>query len=218
MPIPDFNGDTFVAFMDISGFKEMMKKGENAVRAIDHFYTSGYSVLRQHNRVHGMFVSDCAILFAHGGVGPEGKLRDILTVIEKLNRDLLQYEIMLTTSIAYGQFSYHQRLEFTGIEKNPIYGNAYVSAFLDNEAGNPRIQPGQCRIIKRGLPEIDWTRIPQIESADKYYNYYWMIRNLNQLQRFKNLYNDAYQQKYKGMFDAISKVANEPNEGDVDSH
>lgn len=111
MPIPNYHGDTFVAFADISGFKEMMKKGEKAVRAIDRFYTSGYSILQRRNHVHGMFVSDCAILFAHDGE-PNEKLRNILALIEELNRDLLQHEIMLTTSIAYGQFSYHQRLEF----------------------------------------------------------------------------------------------------------
>jgi hypothetical protein len=149
MPIPNFNGETFVAFMDISGFKEMMKKQDKAIRALDHFYRSGYSTLRRNNNVHGMFVSDCAILFAHNGNGTEDKLRSILTVIEQLNRDLLQHEIMLTTSISYGKFSYHQRLEFPGIEKNPIYGNAYVASFLDNEVGQPRIQPGQCRIVIR---------------------------------------------------------------------
>lgn len=212
MPIPDYHGDTFVAFADISGFKEMMKNGEKAVHAIDRFYTSGYSILQRHNGVHGMFVSDCAILFAHDGDGAEGKLRNILSVIELLNRDLLQHEIMLTTSIAYGEFSYHQRLEFPGIEKNPIFGNAYVSAFLDNEAGNPRIQPGQCRIIKRGLPNLNWAEMPQIEDSEKHYNYFWMVRNANQLRRFKDLYNDAYQQKYRGMFDAINRIANEPND------
>jgi hypothetical protein len=215
MPVPDYHGETFVAFMDISGFKEMMKKQEKAVRAIDHFYKSGYSILQQNNNVHGMFVSDCAILFVHNGNEPEGKLQSILAVVEQLNRDLLQHEIMLTTSISYGQFSYHQRLEFPGIEKNPIYGNAYVAAFLDNEAGQPRIQPGQCRIIKRGLPPIDWTKFTRIENSDKHKNYYWMVTHLNQVQSFKKSYKDAYQQKYRGMYDAINKAANDTLQGTV---
>jgi hypothetical protein len=41
-----------------------------------------------------------------------------------------------------------------------------------------------------------------------------MIRDRNQLRRFKELYNDAYQQKYRGMFDAINKIANEPEKAD----
>lgn len=211
MPIPGFQGDTFVAYADISGFKEMMKKGEKAVRAIDIFYKSGYSLLQRHNHIHGMFISDCAILFAHDGDGPHEKFRNMLAVIEGLNRELLQHEIMLTTSIAYGQFSYHQRLEFDGIEKNPIYGNAYVAAFLDNEAGTPSIQPGQCRIIKHGFPNINLSDMPQIEETEMHYNYFWMVRNNNQLRTFKELYNDTYQQKYRGMFDAINKIANEPD-------
>lgn len=207
MPVPDFNGETFVAFSDISGFKEMMKNQEKAVKAIDRFYSSGYSVLRQNKGVHGMFISDCAILFVHSNDAHEYKLKKILSVIEQLNRELLPHEIMLTSSVAYGQFSYHQRLEFPGIEKNPIYGNAYVAAFLDNETGQPKIQPGQCRIIRRGLPDLDVKNFDKVEVSDKHWNYYWMINNMANAQAFNNLYKDAYQQKYRGMYDALRKAA-----------
>lgn len=59
MPIPDFDGSTFVAFTDISGFKQVMKEDQRAIRALARFYTCGFGVLRQDRSVHGIFVSDC---------------------------------------------------------------------------------------------------------------------------------------------------------------
>lgn len=44
MPINNFNGNTFVAYMDISGFKELMKQ-QRAVDAIKYFYSCGYEAL-----------------------------------------------------------------------------------------------------------------------------------------------------------------------------
>ncbi|MBC7948405.1 MAG: hypothetical protein H7Y42_11030 [Chitinophagaceae bacterium] len=207
MPIPDFQGDTFVAFADISGFKEMMKTQETAVRAIDKFYTAGYRILQEEPTVHGMFISDCAIIFVNAG-STEERLLKILSVIDRLNRQLLQHEIMLTTSISYGDFSYHQRLEFQGIEKNPIFGNAYVTSFLDNEAGQPRIQPGQCRIVKKNLPHVDMTRFLSLEDSGKHWTFYWMTSDPAEIEAFKRMYRDAYQQKYRGMLHAIKTAAN----------
>lgn len=183
---------------------------------MDCFYTAGFSILQRHNNVHGMLVSDCAVLFAVGNHLPIIKLRNILSVTEQLNRELIRNEIMLTTSIAYGQFKYHQRLEFPGIEKNPIYGHAYIAAFLDNESGHPRIQPGQCRIVKKNLPPIDFSDLERTRETKNHYYYYWMLSNSAQIQNFNNLYNDAYQLKYRGMLDAINKAVSgtlpaEPN-------
>jgi len=48
MPIADFNGNTFVAFTDISGFKELMKNDLVALDAIKEFYH--YTI--NHNGIH----------------------------------------------------------------------------------------------------------------------------------------------------------------------
>ena len=113
---------------------------------------------------------------------------------------------MLTTSIAWGNFSYHNRIEFPGINKQPIYGNAYVSAFLDNETGSPRLQPGQCRIIKQGLPTEVIPFFAQhslIEGAKSHHHYYWMVEKTEEIQEFKNRYQNSYNLKYAGMLNAI---------------
>lgn len=203
MPIPDFDGDTFVAFSDISGFKEMMKHEDRAAKALDHFYTAGYRILQTHSRVNGIFISDCAVLFVNDHDNAWDQLQALLEVIEELNRAVLKHDIMLTTSIARGRFSYHQRLEFTGIEKNPIYGNAYIAAYLDNAVGRPRIQPGQCRILKNGLDDSDELRLPRLVNELSHYYFYWMVHAENNIHSFSALYADAYQQKYRGMLEAI---------------
>jgi len=46
MPVQNFSGETFVAFMDISGFKEMMKDKHQAVKALDRLYQTGFEFLR----------------------------------------------------------------------------------------------------------------------------------------------------------------------------
>lgn len=208
MPIPDYDGKTFVAFADISGFKEMMKHDDKAVKALDRFYTSGYDVLFDHPEVHGLFMSDSAVLFVNSDGAPQEQLPHLLAVIEQLNRRVLEHDIILTTSIAYGRFCYHQRIEFAGIEKNPVYGNAYVAAWLDNEKGQPQIQPGQCRIVKRGLEDFKVDTFPRLTDENNHFHFYWMVKNSRVIPVFNELYADTYQQKYRGMLEAMKAAVN----------
>jgi len=120
---------------------------------------------------------------------------------------------MLTTSVAYGHFKYQERIEFVGIEKNPTYGNAYVSTFLDHEIGRPKIQPGQCRVVKRNLPDdirkaLDNEKhdeiLKMVKEKDKdHYYFYWMRENPNEIESFEKSYRDAYNLKYAGMVGAL---------------
>jgi len=222
MPINNYDGDTFVAFLDISGFKELMRNEEKAWKALDKLYQYGYEILRNQNnecRVEGIFISDSGVLFVRRDnrnmPSILESLKSLLVMIKKINEKMREHDFMLTTSIAYGKFRYQERIEFEGIEKNPIYGNAYVSAFLDNENGQPKIQPGQCRIVKENLPN-DITRtieqsqdndifrmIRRREGDDKHYYYYWMVDDSSGIKRFEQVYKDAYNLKYAGMLKAL---------------
>jgi len=210
MPIPDFDGETFVAFMDISGFNEMMKEDRLAVKAIDRLYSNGYQVLQDNQNINGLFVSDCGVLFVrnHGNNECRHQLEDLLNALEELNKRLLRDDIMLTTSIAFGRFSYHQRIEFEGIEKNPVYGHAYASAFLDNEVGKPRIQPGQCRIVKKGLCDLDFSSFHRMKERSSHWYFYWMVSTQEEIGEFEKQYTDAYRLKYSGMLKALKGAAN----------
>ncbi len=222
MPIRDYDGDTLVAFLDISGFKELMRNGKKAWKALDRLYQYGYEILISQDdicRIDGLFISDSGVLFVRGnnGIRPNilESLSSLLMKIKIINERMRENKFMLTTSIAYGKFRYRERIEFEGIEKNPIYGNAYVSAYLDNENGRPKIQPGQCRIVEKNLP-IEIARaveqsqdneifrmIKKREGDNKHYYYYWMVNNPHEIERFEQKYKDTYNLKYAGMLEAL---------------
>jgi len=222
MPINSYEGDTFVAFVDISGFKELMKDEKKAWNALDRLYQYGYEFLRnQHNecRVEGIFISDSGLLFVRRDnqimVSASESLKSLLVIMKRINEKLRENDFMLATSIAYGKFKYQERVEFIGINKNSIYGNAYISAFLDNENGKPKIQPGQCRIVKANLPDDVTSALEQgqengiysmIRERDgdtKHHYYYWMVNHPDEIERFEQNYRDAYNLKYTGMLKAL---------------
>jgi hypothetical protein len=180
MAIANFNGETFVAFTDIAGFKAMMNDGDRAPRALDALYASGFHILRDQEgdaKVEGLFVSDCGILFVRGGDTPERKLDTLFLALRVLNQRCFESAVSLTTSIAWGHFQYHERIEIPGIEKNPVYGNAYVAAVMDAESGAVRMYPTDCRVLKAHLPPglDEHLRLrPRIREAPKHYYFEWM--------------------------------------------
>lgn len=205
MPIADFNGNTFVAFTDISGFKELMKNDATALKAIKYFYQTGFNVLRETDNVEGFFVSDCGILFSRNGDN-QTKLLSILDAVKKINKRMIERNYMLTTSISFGSFDYQGKIEFQGIEKNAIYGGAYVQSFLDNETGKPKIQPGQCRLVKQNLPQLEIENIPLLVERGndrQHLYYYWHLDNPEEIQNFEKNYRDSYSLKYAGMINAL---------------
>ncbi len=222
MPVKRFNDNTFVAFTDISGFKDIMKDEKHAFRVLDSFYQAGYNTIQSNKEdINGFFVSDCGILFVRNtNQSKENQIVSLLKALEDINRRLLQDDIMLTTSIAYGHFKYHQRLEFKGIEKNPIYGHAYVAAYLDHETNKPKIQPGQCRILSKSITNIDIdidldnntnpenTILNKVIQKGSHYYFYWNVNDSNDIDSFNKSYNDSYKLKYQGMIESLKKYSN----------
>ena len=198
-----------------------MKDEKRGWRPLDRFYKYGYEVLQeisqQNISIEGLFVSDSGILFVRNRNNRIDCLKALLRVIKELNKKMLNDDFMLTTSIAYGEFKYQERIEFRGIEKNSIYGNAYMSAFWDNENGKPNIQPGQCRIVKKNLPE-DLIQVTENNNDDEtlrmikkrnndenHYYFYWMREEPHEISEFEKEYNDTYNLKYAGILKALKK-------------
>lgn len=203
----NFNGETFVAYVDISGFKELMKNKSKAKEALDTFYQAGFDILREEQSIDGLFVSDCGVIFVRSGNDNLSKLNDLLVVIKKINRKMICADFMLTTSIAYGDFNYNGKLELENVRKNQILGPAYLNAFLDNEIGKPKIQPGDCRIIKSTIPKnIDISTIDLIKQKpgdNSHLYYYWNLSRPEEIQDFENKIKDAYSLKYEGIKKAL---------------
>ena len=201
----NFHEKTFVAFLDISGFKEMMKEDDNkAINALDTLYQAGYDTLIP-DKVEGFFISDCGILFARGAdTNSENtisqRLKEILDAIKTINLKMLGKGYMLTTSVSYGDFDYASKLEFPGISKSPIYGNAYVQAYFDQEKGKPRIQPGECRIVMEHFPSNDITLDDSdfnlLRQKGKHLYFYWNLRSAVEIDDFERRYKNS---KYSGM-------------------
>jgi len=209
--------DTFVAYLDISGFKEMMKENL-AIEAMRQFYQAGYDYRERYNEVDGFFVSDCGILFVRkDDISNEEKLNHILLAIKFINKRMLEKDFMLKTSIAYGEFEYIRKLELSGIEKNPVYGNAYVKAVLDSEKNPPKLEPGLCRLVKEGLPDElnrdnhvfeELKFLKQRKNDKKHLYYFWNLDNPDNIEEFEEKYNDAYKWKFKGMLEALKNTYN----------
>lgn len=212
---PDiFDGQTFVAFIDISGFKEMMNNNDRAWTALDTFYNAGYTELSHYDReIGGIFVSDCGVLFWGNDLRDSSiedkkfALKSLLSSIKNINLEMSSEDFILTTSIAYGSFKFQRRIETERIRKNPIYGNAYLTSYLDNAKGTPKIQPGQCRIVTEGIPPdvLDCEFLKRGSSSSKHYYYYWMVENEDEINGFEELYKDSYNLKYRGMLQALQK-------------
>ena len=112
MPVDDFSGDTFVAFVDISGFKQKLQKNVfQAKTVLEGFYKTGYSTLKENDKIKGFFISDCGILIVdpRNSQAPEERYDDLhtlFTAIKEINKRMLKQSILLTASSAYGYFHY----------------------------------------------------------------------------------------------------------------
>ena len=146
-------------------------------------------------------------------------LESLLNVVKIINNKMLESDYMLTTSIAYGEFKYQERIEFPGIGKHPIYGNAYVQAFLDNASGLPKIEPGFCRILRKNLPQEIIVGSPQLNNSpfnmlserkgDKNCIYfYWNLNAPRDIEKFESEYKNSYSLKFSGMLKALKHPLN----------
>jgi hypothetical protein len=174
----DFHGETFVAFVDISGFKVFMNDKDKAYKALDKFYNIGYDSLKSNSYqndingidgIDGFFISDCGILFPrfHGeehnklDFQPyQSALSNLLNIIEQISKEMISSRddrdnFMLKVSIAYGEFKYYERTVSPIIDKTFFLGNAYLNAFLDNESKKHKLDPGQCRILIKNQQNVN---------------------------------------------------------------
>lgn len=199
----NFSGQTFVAFIDICGFKAMMSEENKASIALDKFYQIGYEELQACRDINGIFISDCGILYVTRDTSKKEKLEILLRIVRSINLKMLEADYMLTTNIAYGDFSYQERIEFNGISKNLMMGNAYVKAFLDSQA-KPKIDVGECRILKEDIEE-DFFENPHLCPRGKYFYYYWNVEDPEKIDLFKKDYKDS---KYIGALQVLKDYSN----------
>jgi len=232
MPLnEDYDGETLVAFIDISGFKKLLREKDGNLKAeesLRKFFKIVFDKLYDSNRVdhpkyslpvEGLFVSDCGVVFLRKGEEDNRRRMNVLLeIIRDISKEMLRYNYLLPTSIAYGQFSYKALNEFTGIVKNMIWGNAYLNAFLDSEIKekNEKILPGQCRIVSKNLPhnvesqfghgEDIFKMINRRGSDEKRYYYYWSLDNSNYIDEFESKYCEIMKMNNEEKYDRIKSL------------
>lgn len=231
--MPNFEGDTFVAFIDISGFKNLIKQNK-AQDKLNIFFNEGARVIRKYEDLNGILASDSCILFIniedYSTLNLTDQIRilvSLLDAIKEINETMLRTRVMLTTSVAYGHFRYEDRIELARMRKNLFYGNAYVDAFIDNEYGERKIRPGECRIVGKKLPPtlksyLDMNNkeyvgdplfkntLELLKKDRRHYYFYWMIRNLgdsSEITSFKRNYTKAYNSRYENIRNLLKKEA-----------
>ena len=225
-----FDGTTWVAFLDVSGFKEMMKEVSTAENALNKFYKTIFKaiIMANHNFPKAMFgsggtsinslvVSDCAVLFVNNQKASEDVTRDLyllLSTIASINRELINPQIspqiITTCAVSYGQFKYVNRGQDMHTEKNFFYGETYVKAYLGNEELSKL--PGHCRILIKNLniPSDLSEKFPfsAIKKNHDHYDFYWMFNNLEGVKSFEEKYAHLSQERYRQMATLLSNPTN----------
>jgi len=209
----NFEGKTFVAYIDISGFKEFMKSKKKAWNALNSLYQHSFDILKDNEELVGIFVSDCGVIYVDNEImDMKRKLKCLLNAIREINEMVLQDGFMLTCSIAYGEFEYKEKFTFKRMEKSAFQGNAYLNAYLDNEKGNPKIYPGQTRLVIPDnlssdiefcdlLNDIESNNqfdeiLKFIKKIKKHYYFYWMLNDPLKIDEIDNKYKEIYTSKY----------------------
>lgn len=205
MPINNFSGTTYVAFSDLNGFKEMMRSPERAAKALDKFYRTVYSLKAepQYSGVQTLAVSDCAISFI-GNEQNRDSLPLLLGFLKELHLEMIKADYLVTSSVAHGQFSYHERIELSGLEKNMFLGDAYLKSYLNNG----KCPEGSITIIcddneKDNILQSSGTYRDFLKSTRRGVirglQFYWAVSSALEIDKFEEAYQDTYRLKYRGM-------------------
>jgi hypothetical protein len=225
-----FDGNTWVAFLDVSGFKEMMKITPNADNALNKFYKTIFKavIVANHNFPKDMFssgrttisslvVSDCAVIFVDNQKAPVDVNRDLfrlLSIVSSINRDLISSQVtprlITTCAISCGQFKYVNRGQDMHTEKNFFYGDAYIKAYFGNE--ELKRFPGHCRILEKevNIPQDLAAQFPfkVLKKNGDFHDFYWMLNDLNGLPVFEQKYSHVSREKYR----QIGLLLNDPED------
>ena len=205
MSLKNFDGNTFVAFVDISGFEKKVKNNlDKAMDILNFFYNTGYNLLKNinNNFISGIFVSDCAILYINidntnaSEYIIKEQFKNFLNIIKELNKNCINENIMLTTNIAYGKFKYNEKFEIENIQKGAFAGNAYIAAFAASEG---KMDICGCRILKENVP-FKFEQLKNdsiITSEKKYWHFWWQCKTEEKVNIYMKRYKEIKKQ-YKG--------------------
>lgn len=183
-----FEGDTYVAFSDLCGFKMMMKDRNRAYEALDFLFNTVYRLQRGNHNVNALAVSDCVISWAAINEHKHAQLREIVQFAENLHRELARERYLMTTTISYGDFRYEDRIQLSNLQKSLLMGGAYVDAFLKNA----KSKVGRILLLNEGMNHMHTAR-PDVFEPWKWmkkkhgWEYFWPTNRLDDIARLKGM-------------------------------
>lgn len=123
----------YVAFLDIMGFKnELKKRGQTKAKEyIDCFSTTAYRVWNENNTdgLNGNIVSDSFIIYTNS-TNPKQLSRLIDIIIKICREEFSKNSILIRGGLAKGEFDTIPAKELDNLSKNLIVGQAYIDAYL----------------------------------------------------------------------------------------
>ncbi len=237
MSLRPFNGETWVAFLDVSGFKQKMKNSlSEAGQLLDKFYNVVYQETseinesyRNNSPINSLIVSDCAIIYIDNredNMDPTGErkvtnLKKMLMLIRNINLRLIETHngsrVMTTCTVDYGEFTYINKKTNEYTAKSYFYGPTYLNVYFENEKLSKT--PGFCRILTKNfiltIPqrhELPFKLLSSNENSD-YYDYYWMLSDFNQREEFNTEYKNLTQSVFDNLGTLIHDFSHSSNLG-----
>jgi len=220
LTLSNFEEDNyFLAFMDICGFKNLMKLNrERSLQVLNNFYNIGFSTIsnqiynREDNRkiIEISLFSDSCLLIAHNINSRLNQFKSLLEIIKTINKDFYtKSNELLMSSIVFGKFRFQNRFQDIGTSKNFIFGEGFIQAYQDNERMDPMKEAGLCCINIRNIPQgiSDYLKEESILFKKRdhfYYYYFWMAS----LETPANSLYKQYQNAYRNYFNKYKEIIN----------
>ncbi|MEN6424026.1 MAG: hypothetical protein ABFE13_01585 [Phycisphaerales bacterium] len=206
MPDLEFDGSTFVAFSDLSGFKSMLRgNAEQAYEALDCLYSAAYRCLDNRRSVAGLAVSDCVVSWATDiGSGISIQAEVMFEFLRELHRSVLDGSYLVTTTVAWGQHRYQRRIELPNLQKGALCGSAYINAYLRNRSA----ETGSIILLRNGCdwdPTTDGQMAAMWNRTRAGWEFFWSANGPHEVpeiisarRRIKEMKFQAFKRIYSG--------------------
>lgn len=185
IPIENFEGTTWIAYMDISGFKKFMHEN-NGLHVLNKFMDDAYQELGATQNFDGIFFSDSGVVFYRQQIPKNNDevifrvLNELLSLIRRLNTRYMtpsskweDVSFLTKCCVAFGEFKFQNKEEHIHILKGPIYGRAYVKAFLSIEKNKPhKMEIGEVRIMYYNLKKEFSSKFKKNTEYDEFKHLY----------------------------------------------